>query len=267
MNKIITIIILIIVVVVGGALIWQWMANTQMANSPNTASNTDQNAQNSATASQNNTPAKLKGTMYVSLTDAALNMKNVTAVNVTIDKVQVSNLGEGWVTLSQTPQTFNLLDLKAKSQAVVIGKASLSSGTWNEFKLHVSKVMVTSSGATKQATLPSSDVYLKTEVMVNSNTNSVAQFDILADKSLYQTTAGDFIFAPVITFTSRMNATVNVNASTNVIAASYGQTNAAVNVGMDIDGQLKNNFAINPNTVLNVNAAGKIELVPTILLK
>ena len=96
-----------------------------------------------------------------------------------------------------------------------------------------------------------------------TNTNSAAQFNVMGVKSLHKTDKGEFVFTPVITFDSRVNATVQVG-SNNVTMVSFGETNASVNAGMDINGQIKTDFMVNPaanitvtNGIIQINSAAK----------
>src|SRR6185295_8129807 len=100
------ILVIIAILIILGAGIWYWMSSTEapMQSSTNTTGDnstpaTDNNGnpttQNPGSTSDN---AQAKGTLYVALTDAAADMKNVTAVNMTIDKVEAYNKVNGWIT-------------------------------------------------------------------------------------------------------------------------------------------------------------------------
>ncbi len=247
MNKTLTIVIVVAVIILVGAFAWYMISNNTV-NQMTDGTNTTQNTQNNGSG---NTTQSAKGTMYFAITDAAADMKNVTAVNMTIDSVQAYNKVDGWVTISQASQTFNLLDLKAKHQAVLLAKATVSANTYNEFKFHIAKVMVTANGQTKQATLPSGNFNVKTDLIVNANSTSAVQLDVLADKSMHVTSSGEYVFAPTVTFDSRVKANVAVGTN-NVISIANGETNASVHAGMDIDGTVKTDFVLDANTKLNV---------------
>ncbi len=256
-NKaIVTTVVVLVVVILGGFGIWYW-TNSVTSLNPSYTTNGNTTNQN-GTQYQNTVQNQTRGTMYFSMTDAAVDMKNVTAVTMTVDNVQTYNKAVGWITVSQVPQTFSLLDLKAKHQVVLLAKASVPVGTYSEFRLHIAKIMVTASGTTKQALVPSNNFDVATNVMVNANANSAAQFDVMADKSLHQTDKGEFVFTPVVRFDSRVNATVLIGAG-NVMVVSFGETNASVNLGMDVDGKIKTDFVVDPNAKLSVSG-GTIHL-------
>jgi hypothetical protein len=241
------------VVILGGVGIWYWMSNSNPATTYAPANSTNTTAQNTT---------QTKGTMYFAVTDAAANMGNVTAVNMTVDKVDVYSQTQGWVNVSQTPQTFSLLDLKAKGQAMLLAKADVPADTYTEMKLHVSNVMVTEAGKASQATMPSNTLDLTANVILNSNTNSTAMFDVMADKSLYKTSTGAFVFVPVVKFNSSNDATVSVD-SNNIVMASGGNVDSSVTAGMDLNGALKLNFTLDPNAHLNITNGGAIQMNTT----
>jgi hypothetical protein len=240
MNKTGWVIIVIVIVLLVGGGIWYWMS---MSN-PNTS--------NSSTYNTTGTQNQAKGTMVLSVTDAAASMKNVSEVTMVVDKVDVYSNTQGWVTVSQTPQTFNLLELKSKNQAKLLVQADVPTDTYSQIKFHVSQLAVTESGVVKNAVLPSNDFNLSANVTVAPNVDASATFDIMADKSLHKTAKGDFVFAPVVTFNSSSNANVQVDAN-NVVTISGGTANPSVNAGMDVDGTVKANFQIDPSAKLDVN--------------
>jgi len=241
---------LIIVIVIVLALLGIGTYYVFVTNSASTVSQMENNS--------NNTQNQAKGTLYFTVTDAAADMQNVTAVNATIDKVEVFSNIQGWVTVSTTPKTFSLLELKAKSQAELLAKADVDADTYSQVRLHVARILVTESGEVKEAKMPSSELKINTRVMVNGNTDSVARFDIMADKSMHKTGKGEFIFAPVIKFDSSSDATVNID-SNNVVNVTGGKIDASVNVGMNVDGEMKSDFMLDSKLDIKINS-GVIEL-------
>lgn len=242
MNKglLIGIIVVIAVLVVLG--MW-WMiygANNQAVN-PNPASNT------------NNNQAATKGTLYVNFTDAAVNMGTISQVNMTVDRVYAHSQAQGWVTLSTVPQTFSLLELKVANKTALMVKADVKADTYDQVWFHMSAVGITETGkATKQATLPSGDFKMAGVVKVVAGQSSTATLDVLADQSIYKTDKGEFIFAPVVAFEGRQNATVNVD-SNNIVTITGGTVDSVATAGMDINGEVKANFKLDLNSKLEIN--------------
>ena len=232
MNKKILIVIAVLVVIVGGALVWYFASSPAKVatNEPSGTSTTNKNNQ-TATATG-------KGTLYFTVTDAAVDMGNVSAVNITIDKLDIYSAKQGWVNVVSKPATFSLLELKAKSMALLLAKASLPADTYTQFKLHIAKVSVTELGKIKDANLPSATFQMGANVMLNGNTNSVVRFDIMADKSIIKSAAGVFTFAPAIKLDSSSNATVQVGTD-NSVTVFGGLINPSVNAAMDLKGVVK----------------------------
>src|ERR1043166_6436915 len=88
-------------------------------------------------------PSQQTGQVYFALADAAVNMGSVTAVNVTVDAVYLHSQSQGWVTISSSPQTFNLLDLKASGKAQVLAQANVAADTYDQAWVHVAQASVT----------------------------------------------------------------------------------------------------------------------------
>ena len=231
MNKKILVALVILVIIVAGALIWYFASSPVVAPTKTTTGTTKTDTAK--------TPATTgKGTLYITVTDAAADMGNVSAVNVTIDKVDAFSAKQGWVNISSSAKTFSLLELKAKSQAMLFAKTSVAADTYTQFKLHIAKVTVTEAGKVKDATLPSANFQMAANVLVNGNTSSVVRFDIMADKSISKSAAGVFTFAPAIKLDSSSNATVQV-ASDNSVTVFGGLINPSLNATMDLKGVVK----------------------------
>jgi len=194
-----------------------------------------------------------KGTLYFSFKDAAVNMANVSAVTMTVDKAYVHSQSQGWVTLSSNPQTFRLLELKESGKAALMVKADVKPDTYDQMWFHISNVMVTETGKTaKQAMVPGSDFKMQGVVKVAADGASIVTLDILADQSLSKTAKGEFIFAPVVNFEGRSNAVVNMGID-NMITIVSGTVDSSTSAGMDINGEVKANFKVDLKANLQID--------------
>ena len=254
MEKSIIIIIILVVAILGIGAFSLFYANPNLLNNP---SNNNSNPQNN----QNQT----KGTIYFTVTDAAADLGNINAINATIDRVEVYSATQGWVTITRTPQTFSLLELKAQSKAQLLAQADISSGLYTQTRFHITKILVTEAGQVKEAKVPSNEFNMNLNMQVDQNAITVTKLDILADVSLHKTGKGEFIFAPVVKANTHNNAIVQVG-SDNIVTTSGGMTNQSIIAGMDIDGQVKPNFSIDSNINLELNATGGIQVTNGIML-
>lgn len=240
MNKTILVVIVVVLVLLVGGGVWYFM-----------------NSSGTPPGGSNNTTETPKTVLYFTITDAAASMGNITAIDLTIDKIDTYSAKQGWINVSTSSQTFNLLDLKAKSQAMLLVKKEVNADTYTQFKLHLAKVMVTEAGTTKEAKLPSNDFAFTGNLVVNDKNNSVGRFDFIADSSIHKAATGEFIFAPVVRFDSSSNSTVKV-ATDNSVVVSKGIINPSVSAGMDATGAVKLNYILDPKTNLKIDAAGII---------
>jgi hypothetical protein len=210
--------------------------------------------QNQTAGSQQNSS---QGTVYLSVTDAAADMGSVSEVAMTIDKAYVHSQSRGWVAVLQDPQTFKLLSLNASGQAQLLAQAQVPADTYDQIWLHMSKVTVTDSGSAKTAVLPSGDIKVNTAMHVSSGQASEAAVDVMANQSLHKTSQGEFVFAPVLTVESRNNADVSVGQD-SAVSVSGGTVESNISAGMDVSGEVKNDFKLPSDAVLNVGADGGV---------
>lgn len=177
------------------------------------------------------------GRAVFTITDAAAEMGAVTSVKVTVDSVRVHSSAEGWVTVSSTPQTYDLLQLKASGDTVVMADVQLKEGTYQQVRLDISKVVVTDASGEHEAKLPSGELKIVGEVEVKPETTAAVTFDFIADESLHVTGKGEYILAPVVQLETRSDADVEVRAG-NKAEVKGGNVKTNVKVGMDIAGNV-----------------------------
>lgn len=184
-----------------------------------------------------------KGTVYFSITDAAADMGAVSSIKMTVDKVEMHSNAEGWVTVSESPKTFDLLELKSLGRTELLAKADVVADSYDQIRLHMAEITVTESGQTRVAKLPSNELKINGEVKVEGGAESSAKIDVLASESLHKTGKGEFIFAPVLKFESRSRTSVEVSSG-NSVTISGGDTDHDTSFGTDINGEVKENFKL-----------------------
>lgn len=195
------------------------------------------------------------------VTDAAAEMGSVSSIQLTIDRVQVHSAAKGWVTVSSTPRTVDLLELKAQGKQLIIADSQLDTDTYTQVRLDVSNVQVRDADGTHEAKLPSNELKLVGELRVESNETTSARFDFIADESLHVTGNGKYILAPVIQFEIRENTVVTTDASGSaVITGGNIKTNSKV--GMNARGEIGVNirFPLDANVLIGGN--GQIIILP-----
>ncbi|MDO8435245.1 MAG: DUF4382 domain-containing protein [bacterium] len=198
------------------------------------------------------------GSVVISITDAAANMGNVTAISLTENKIELHNKTEGWVTASDSTNTFKLLELKAENKSALVATVDVAPGTYDQLRMSVVNVKVTTKdGVTAEAKLPSNQLTLKSNVEVHSGATSSVNMDFLADVSLHVTGKGKFIFAPVVKIENRTNATVKVNAD-NSVSIQNGTVVESATKGMDVDGSMKSDFQFGTDSQLEIDGDGSI---------
>ena len=196
-------------------------------------------------------PPQGKGRVVFTMADAAADMGAVSSVMVTVDSVSVHSASRGWVTVSSTPRTYDLLELKASGQQALLADAQLDEGDYQQMRLQISKVVVTDANGTHEAKLPSGELKVAGGFSVDSNSTSTATFDFVADESLHVTGNGQYILAPVVQVETREDAEATVESNSRVrISGGTVRTNARV--GMDINGNVGVGVRIPANANLSI---------------
>ena len=220
-------------------------------------------AQNSPQGPGNNTGTGDNGRGVFTISDAAANMGAVSSVKVTVENVRVHSAAQGWVTVSSTPQTYDLLDLKAQGNQALLADAELKPGIYDQLRLEISKVTVVDVNGSHDARLPSGELKIVGGMQVNENSTSSAEFDFEASESLHQTGNGTYIFAPVVQLETRANANVSVN-SQNDVQVNGGTVVTVTKAGMDERGNVGVNVRIPASANVSIDPiTGSINVVHT----
>ncbi len=202
----------------------------------------------STTSAEINTTGKV----IFSVTGASLPINNITEVDLLIRKIEMHSTATGWITVTSTPITFHLSELKAKNALALAGSVDVLPGTYNQVRVTVGTVKVLlTNGTTINAKVPSNEIKLIGKIEVTSNTTSTVQLDFLADASLHVTGSGQYIFAPVIKMESRSNTNVTF-PSPNRLEVMGGANAHIVTQGMDLRGEMKEDFRIDKSDELKL---------------
>lgn len=196
-----------------------------------------------------------KGTVVVSVTDAAQSLSAIDAIEMTVNQVQIHSQTQGWITLSDNSQTFNLLDLKAKGKLALAAQTDIPVDTYDQIKLSLGDVVVKKAGSTAsaKATTPQKDVVINNNTMVTEGQTTSVTVDVLADKSLYTTAKGEFVFLPAVKVETRSSTQATVD-SNGMVDLTGGKVESTVQSGMDVKGNMTDNYT------LDTNSANKLEI-------
>ncbi len=247
MNKTIGVIIGLIVVIGGIYLI----TRTPKTTTDNTYGTTED---------QSTSTTGAKGRVVFSVTDAAVDMKTISEINMKVNSVDVHNNTTGWMTVSTTPRTYSLLSLNARNESELLADIQAGVGTYDQIRLMVDSISVkTKAGATKEAKLPSGELKINTTLVVTADNTASVNFDFLADKSLHTTGNGGYIFAPVVRTESKSDADVSIGTG-SVVTIIGGHVDSSNSVGMDVDGSIKLNFQIKSDQKLDLDANNMIKI-------
>lgn len=188
-------------------------------------------------------PQTSQGKIVFGITDAASNMEGISSVLVTVDKVEIHNTSNNWVTVSSETKEYDLLALKQSGAVSLLVNTNVDVGIYDQVRLIVSKVIVVQNGVQEEAKLPSGELKIVGNIVVNADKTSSVVFDFIADKSLHMTGNGKFIFAPVIKIKKQNDAKVELK-SNNEIDIKDDEKENDEDVGMDEKGEVRNNFEL-----------------------
>lgn len=197
--------------------------------------------------------AGAQGRAVISITDDAATLSGVTAVLVTIDKVETHSSAQGWLTVSSASKQYDLLKLKQTGASALLVDAKLDAGTYDQIRLNISNVSVTANGKTQTAKLPSNTLKVVGNLVVVGGQTSTLSLDFMLDKSLHLTGTGLYVLAPVVKLESRSNASATVKAD-GTVEESGGKLEDEDTEGMDEKGEMREDFE------LEVDSDGKIKV-------
>ena len=219
---------------------------------------TIQNDFNSGTQNTG-TPQSSDGRVVFAVTDAAADMGAVTSVKVTVDSVKVHSETEGWVTVSSSQKTYDLLQLKAQGKQELLVDAQLKEGTYDQLRLDISNVIVTDASGSHEAKLPSGELKINGNLFVEANTTSTATFDFIADESIHVTGNGKYIMAPVVQVETKSDADAKIG-NDNEVEIKGGSVRTNIKVGMDLDGNVGVNVRVPSNANITIDSSGMVKL-------
>lgn len=203
---------------------------------------------------------EVDGRVVVSITDSKVNsISGVSAVYVTVDKIEMHSAAKGWVIVSNETNQYELLSLKAKGSLKLAAQTMVPEGTYNQVRLQVKKIEVVRNGKRSVATVPSNKIELIGQFMVSHDSTTSITVDFLVDQSLRTTGGGKFIFSPVIKIESRANASVSIGPN-NTVVVTGGRVDTDATMGMKLDGTMQDNFTLDAAGILEV-ANDKIQVI------
>ncbi len=199
------------------------------------------------------------GQAVFAVTDSAANLSSISSIQMTIQSVEVHSTDQGWVVVSNTPKIVDLLALNATSSNELLADVQLNATTYQQIRLNISQVIVVDSNGTHVAKLPSGELKIVANLVVNPNSTSTALFDFIAGDSLILTGNGQYIFAPVVHVQTTKNANVSIDSQNNVHITG-GRTDTDEQVGMDINGNVGVNLGIPTNANVTIDVNGNIRI-------
>jgi hypothetical protein len=205
----------------------------------------------------------MNGRVVMTVTDAAVNMGEISSIMITIDKVSLHSDAESWVDVSTVQHTYDLLELKRTGTNALLADLSLAPARYDQIRLYVSKVIITDNTGSYDAKLPSNVLRLNGEIVVLANKTATVSFDFIADESVHKTGKGQYILAPVIQLESRTDGGADTSKNDNVRLFN-GAVQTSSRVGMDSLGNLVIGGKLPP--FLEINEDGTISGTETKLV-
>jgi hypothetical protein len=235
------------------------------------------------TACSNHNNSSSEGQMQVKLHDAPALFG---AVQLDIQKVEVKNSSStsdtSWVTISNQPQTVNLLDL-TNGNTKIIASSNVKSGTYTTLRLVLgSNNKVEVNGTMMNLNLSSNaqagvDVNINTQVDAQNSATLLLDFDVA--RSITAGLTGSFTLNPVIAATQESNSgdvsgqiqpanamtAVYVKSGSDTVSSTYSDTTSG---DFKLIGLAQGNYDVNihsmnsaysDTTISNVSVAAKQE--------
>lgn len=193
------------------------------------------------------------------ITDAAPDLGAIRSVELTTSGVWVHAADRGWVSVSTTPQTYDLLALRDSQTLSVLANATLPEGVYQQVRLDASRVVVTDADGEHEAKLPSGELRFVSPLEVSAGQTTSVLFDFEAAESLHVTGQGEYVFAPVVRLETQNDALVDVKADQRVFV--FGSRKRESILGMDENGTMREGAGILRDRDVSIDpATGRIRV-------
>lgn len=192
-----------------------------------------------------------QGKIIFGITDAALDMEGVSSVFIAVNKVEIHSEAKGWITASNETKEYDLLELKNNQEISLLAEANVDIGVYDQVRLMISKVVVIKNGIQEEAKLPSGELKIMGNFVVDADKSLSVTFDFIADKSLHTTGNDKIIFAPVVKLIKQNDVAVEIRQN-NKLNITGGMRENDQNFGMDEKGEVRANFELKGNLDIDI---------------
>lgn len=208
--------------------------------------------------------AQTEGNIYFSLANDGAAVNDINELNVTVGSLEVYNQADdNWVNVAIGTDMFNLLDLESNDRTQLIAAADLEAGTYQRVRMDIGAVeVVNTNDETEDIALAADTIEFDLTFQVSEEEDQAVHitFNVLADESLFTTEDGDYVFVAVIEADAQTGADVQVDDDRNVTISGGTQADS-VQVGVDLEGNSRANYKLDPNTRLEVDLFGNVTQV------
>lgn len=197
---------------------------------------------------------------------------NLTKALAVIDHIQVlpSGQGKGWINISNTNQTIDLLGLRNASPRLpqIVADARVPVDQYQKVRFHISKIVAEDGQGAKVVHLPGNNIEFEAPFSVSAKKDLVTTIvlDIPLDESLRDALdeAGRpvKVFAPVINYETKGDSQVTTSPNKRLNFQKQGVVQGTGTVSMDASGQVDKGVGIASTTPLKVDK-GKVVIPST----
>lgn len=214
----------------------------------------------SACQKQEVSPTRTYGTVYFLIKDMPANMESVSSLEITISKILVHTSDDDrWVTVSNTPKTFDLVSLQDSDLFGLLSDNRLEVGNYNQIRFEISKVKAVVNSQKTTVKIPSNTIKVNYDLEVLYGNGNVVLLDFILNESIHATGEGKLIFAPVIHLENYNGATVSVNEDKATLKG--GNKKSSIEVGMDENGVVAPGNKVRADVELTIDSYGIIKKV------
>jgi len=185
-------------------------------------------------------PIAAEGILVMKIKDK-LDLTNITAINITIDKVWVHKAGTeeetesnetfetnntsnaGWITVVDETKSYNLLEL-VDTPGEVMGETTLSAGKYTQIRLSVVEAKLTLDNETYDVKVPSKRFYWIHPFNIESGKITTLTLDFDAADSIKETGSNKYILKPVVKIISEITTTTTTTSTSSTTTTTTAST-------------------------------------------
>ncbi len=191
--------------------------------------------------------------------DKAATLEGLQSVNMIVREISLLVPKKGWVPVVSKQTSFDLLQMKREGGLNFLSELNLEKGTYNQIRILIDGMVISQNNIPKAAKLPSGEMKIITNLIVEEGRDSAVILDFDLSKSLHLTGNNQYIFTPVVHVSTLRGVQIQKLGKKVDLIGGVGDFSG--DAGMDENGQTQPNAFIDLTSRLEI-VKDRIAIIP-----